>query len=113
MASFVLVATLVQNTTPQTAVALSVMHKTKKLSMEEFIESYESALESQDWDNVSPLILDNCVATFTEGTYVGNSQAELAFRKTFSLIKDESYKISNLHFAIKSDSIAVIIYNFN
>ena len=81
--------------------------------MEEFIEKYEAALAAQDWNQISPLIHDNCVATFSEGTYKGKLQIESAFRKTFDLIKDEAYKLSSIHWAMKTESIAVFTYNFN
>ncbi|MDC0002850.1 nuclear transport factor 2 family protein [Porticoccaceae bacterium] len=78
-----------------------------------FISSYESALATQSWEQVSPLIHTDCVATFSEGTHIGKNLVESAFRKTFNLIKDETYKINNILWAIKSESLAVIIYNFN
>ncbi len=81
-------------------------------NVEEFIHDYEAALATQDWDQVSPLIHDDCVATFSEGTHIGKSQVESAFQKTFDLIEDETYRISNVHWAIRSESIAVVVYNF-
>ena len=80
---------------------------------EEFIRHYEQALEAQKWESVAPLIHENCVATFSEGTYIGKEEVASAFSKTFDLIKDESYKISNIHWAIKNENMAVLIFNFN
>lgn len=80
--------------------------------MNKFIQEYESALASQSWDVLSPLIHDRCVVTFSEGTYRGKQQVELAFRKTFSLIKNEAYKVSQLYWAIESESFAVFTFNF-
>ena len=78
-----------------------------------FLIDYENALATQNWDQVSPLIHANCVATFSEGTYIGKSQVEIAFRKTFDLIKEEIYKITNVHYAISTSDLTVIIYNFH
>ncbi len=80
--------------------------------MDKFIEKYETALASQDWNQVSPLIHQDCVATFTEATHRGKNEVETAFRKTFDFIKDEKYKLSNIHWALQTESVAVFIYNF-
>ncbi|MDN3612539.1 nuclear transport factor 2 family protein [Vibrio ostreicida] len=81
--------------------------------MNEFIKAYELALASQDWNELSPLVHDDCVVTFSEGTHKGKEQVEAAFRKTFALIKDETYKISHIYCAIESDSVAVFSFNFD
>lgn len=69
---------------------------------QEFILAYEKALATQSWENVAPLIHEQCVATFSEGTYIGKAQVESAFRKTFSLIKGEKYAISPIHYSRRS-----------
>ncbi len=80
---------------------------------EDFIKEYELALETQRWESVEPLIHSNCVATFTEGTYIGIREVESAFRKTFELIKEEQYKICNIHWIIKNNELAVLVFNYN
>lgn len=82
-------------------------------SPEEFISAYEAALETQDWELVAPLIHENCVATFTEDTFVGKAAVEGAFRKTFELIQDETYKITDIHWIEQNDDYAVLIYIYN
>jgi ketosteroid isomerase-like protein len=66
-------------------------------SPQEFISAYEKALATQSWEQVAPLIHEDCVAIFSEGTYTGKAEVESAFRRTFSLIKDEKYSISDIH----------------
>lgn len=80
---------------------------------QEFISAYEKALASQSWDNVAPLIHEQCVATFSEGTYIGKAEVEAAFRKTFALIKEEKYKISNIHWVRETENTAVFIHHFS
>lgn len=82
-------------------------------SAEEFIKQYESALATQDWENVSPLIHNDCVAVFSEGTYVGKAQVEKAFKKTFELIKEEKYRLSDVYWVTKTENFAVFICNFH
>jgi len=81
--------------------------------LDNFIAEYEAALASQDWNKIAPLIHDDCVAVFSEGTHIGKLAIEIAFRKTFDLIKDEIYQISNLHWAVKAEQFSVMIYQFN
>ena len=79
---------------------------------EDFLKRYESALATQSWDKVEPLIHENCVATFSEGTYKGKQEVESAFRSTFQLIKEERYTISNVDWVLKTNELAVLVFNF-
>ncbi len=80
---------------------------------QDFIPAYEQALASQDWEVIAPLIHPGCVATFTEGTYHGKTQVEAAFRKTFALIQDEKYALSEVHWVTNTASYAVMTYIFS
>jgi ketosteroid isomerase-like protein len=61
---------------------------------EAFLTAYERALATQEWENVAPLIHDDCVVTFSEGTHTGKAAVERAFRRTFSTIQNERFQIS-------------------
>lgn len=80
---------------------------------EAFIIQYERALATQEWENVAPYIHEDCVATFSEGTYIGKPEVETAFRRTFALIQDEKYSIRNIHWAYRSETVATLVYNFS
>lgn len=77
------------------------MEKVKK-----FITNYEAALATHDWEQISPLAHNNCVATFSEGTYIGKRQVEAAFRKTFAFIKEEEYAIRDVHWLLIAEQLA-------
>jgi len=79
---------------------------------EEFLAAYEQALATQDWEQVSPLIHERCTAVFSEDTYIGKSEVEQAFRRTFNLIRDETYTISNRHWIDCSEEYAICLYDF-
>lgn len=83
------------------------------MTPEQFIHQYETALATQQWEKVAPLIHEDCVATFSEGTHKGKTEVEQAFRRTFELIQDETYAISNLHWVQKTETMAVLVYNFS
>lgn len=80
---------------------------------DDFLREYEDALATQDWERVEPLMHANVCVTFNDGTYPGKPEVERAFRRTFSLIKDERYAISNLHWVSRDEDYAVFIYHFH
>ncbi len=84
------------------------------MTPEEFIKNYEQALANQDWSRVQPLMhVDVCV-TFSNGAvHKGMIEVRKAFEKNFSLIKDESYFITNVHWVMKNNQIAVYLFDFN
>jgi len=82
-------------------------------SPQEFISAYEKALATQSWEQVAPLIHQDCVAIYSEGTYTGKAEVESAFRRTFSLIKDEKYSISDIHWVRETVTTAILSYNFS
>ena len=81
---------------------------------EEFIRAYEAALATQDWLQVEPLVhVDACV-TFSNGTvHKGKAEVQKAFEHNFSLIKDETYSIANVHWVMKNPEIAVYLFEFS
>jgi ketosteroid isomerase-like protein len=81
---------------------------------EEFIRAYENALASQNWRQVEPLVHDEACVTFSNGTvHKGKSAVKKAFEHNFSLIRDETYSMSNIHWVLKSDMTAVYLFEFN
>jgi len=84
------------------------------VELEEFLKSYESALATQDWGSVSPLIHENACVTFSSGhVFRGKAAVQGAFEKNFTLIKDEHYAISDTYWVKKSAGFAVCLYTFH
>ncbi|MCP5095074.1 MAG: nuclear transport factor 2 family protein [Chloroflexi bacterium] len=83
------------------------------MSPEQFLKNYESALETQDWQAVSPLIHDDACVTFSSGTFKGKADIQQIFEKTFALIKDEEYAIKNVYWISKTEAYAVCLYTFH
>jgi ketosteroid isomerase-like protein len=80
----------------------------------EFIKNYEAALATQDWEKVSPLIHRDACVTFSNGqTFRGKRAVQSAFEQNFTLIQDEHYAITNLHWAKKTADFAVCLYTFH
>ena len=88
-------------------------HKQIINSPQAFISTYEEGLASQSWAEIAPLIHENCAVTFSAGTHIGKVAVEAAFRKTFALIKEEKYKISDTHWIRETENSAVLIFQFS
>lgn len=80
---------------------------------DEFIQTYERALATQDWGQVEPLIHPDACVTFSNGTvHKGRSEVRKAFERNFSLIQDETYSMQNVHWILKSPETAVYLFEF-
>ena len=81
---------------------------------EEFIRAYETALASQDWRRVEPLVHADACVTFSNGAvHKGKAEVQKAFEQNFSVIKDEKYFMSNVHWVIKNSETAAYLFDFN
>ena len=86
--------------------------KAKRMSHVAFLKQYEAALASQSWEQVSPCFAEEAVVLFSEGTFVGKGEIERAFRRTFDLIKDETYSIEDTLWVEVRDTLALCTYTF-
>ncbi len=82
------------------------------MNPEEFIKKYEIAIATQKWNNLLPLIHENASVTFTEGTFHGKENVKGVFEKTFRLIKDEAYLVSNIKWIKQDDKLAIFTFNY-
>ena len=84
------------------------------MDLEEFIQAYEQALATQDWINVEPLVHHDACVTFSNGTvHKGKPAVRKAFESNFSIIKDEKYSITSVHWVIKGSETAVYLFEFS
>ena len=80
---------------------------------EDFIKAYEQALATQDWGNVEPLVYNDACVAFSNGSvYKGKDEVGKVFTRNFSIIRDEVYSISNVHWVHKDDNTAVYLFDF-
>lgn len=83
------------------------------MSPKDLLKKYETALSSQNWNAVEPLMHKDICVTFSNGTYKGINEVRAVFERNFSAIKEEQYIISNMHWAHSNDTNAVCLYDFN
>lgn len=80
--------------------------------LQDFLKQYEIAANSRDFSNVAPLIADDAVFWFTNGTYEGRQSIRKAFEDTWLKIKDEKYTISNVEWLVVKKDVAICTYRF-
>jgi uncharacterized protein (TIGR02246 family) len=84
------------------------------MSPSEFLSCYETATGSQDLEGTLNLIAEDAVFLFSNGTtHLGKPAIRQALAANFATIKDEIYRLSDVHWLATSDNIAACVYNFN
>ena len=61
-----------------------------------FLRRYEQANNSHEIDRVVPLIAEDAVYWFSDGSYRGLDEITGAIERTFDAIHDEKYEIKDL-----------------
>lgn len=83
------------------------------MSARELLKEYENKINKHDFDLVEPLISKDCKFWFSSGTYEGLNQTRQAFEKTWDLIKEEFYSISDVNWIAEADRAAICTYTFH
>jgi len=84
------------------------------MNPEAFIKLYETALGTQKWKKVEPLISNEAIVTFSDGSvHRGKAKVQKAFENNFSKIKNEKYAIENIIWLKKEEKYAVYLFEFN
>lgn len=81
-------------------------------TVQDEMKLYEAALSNQTWEAVQDFFHENCTVVFAEATYFGKKQVSGAIQKTFSLIKDESFLLTNINWTITRDDFASCTFHF-
>jgi len=82
------------------------------LELDSFMKQYEIAMNSHIFSNVQPLLCNDCVFYFSDGTFTGIHEAQNAFEKTRNTIQEELYSIHNVQWITVNDNACVCIYQF-
>lgn len=82
-------------------------------SAQALLEKYIVEINKHNFETVEPLISEDCKFWFSSGTFVGLEQTRQAFEKTWAMIKEEVYTLTDLEWIAGSDQSAVCTYTFN
>ena len=79
----------------------------------DLLRSYETALGSQDWAAVEPLMHRDVSVTFSDGSHFrGKDEVGAAFSRNFQLIQDEEYELYDVRWLTDQPTHAVCTYRF-
>ncbi len=78
----------------------------------EFLRAYERKTNTHNFEEVAPLIADNAVYWFNDGSFQGKDAIKQAFEKTWNLIQDEHYAIEDVRWLVDDEHVAVCVYLF-
>lgn len=79
----------------------------------EFMCAYELASNSHDVDRVTPLIAADATYWFSDGCYRGRAAIAAALSRTFAVIQNEVYEITDLEWIAVAESLAACRYRFS
>ncbi len=80
----------------------------------EFLREYETSGRTGGVEHTLRLIDDKAIYWFSDGTaHVGKDAVERAIRRNFELIKDETYRISDVVWVAQSPDFAACVYRFD
>lgn len=84
------------------------------MTPEEFMRTYERRSASHSFEEVSPLIADDAVFWFNDGSFYGKDSIRKAFEQTWALqIQDEKYWLDNIRWFVKAEAFAVCTFSFH
>ncbi len=79
----------------------------------EFMREYERRTNTHNFQEVAPLIADNAICWFNDGSFHGVSEIRQAFERTWNSIQDECYRIEHVQWLIDDEHAAVCTYMFH
>jgi len=84
------------------------------LTPEEFMQIYERKSASHRFSEVDPLIADDAVFWFNDGSFSGRDSIKEAFSQTWALdIQDEKYWLDNFQWPVKAEGFAVCTFSYH
>jgi len=84
------------------------------MTPEEFMQLYERKMVRRHFEDVDPLIADNAVFWFNDGSFSGKHVIRKAFDQTWALeIQDEKYWLDNINWLAKGEGFAVCTFSYH
>jgi len=84
------------------------------MSPTDFLRRYEAATCAHDLEGTLSLIADDAIYLFSDQTsHLGKKAISKVLASNFETIKDETYKLDNLHWVAASDEMAVCVYQYH
>jgi ketosteroid isomerase-like protein len=78
----------------------------------EFLRVYEERTNGHRFEDLRPLIAEDAVYWFSDGSFTGREAIQQAIEATWELIRDERYAIEEVHWIAVGTQVAVCLYTF-
>ncbi|OLP57814.1 DUF4440 domain-containing protein [Xaviernesmea oryzae] len=82
------------------------------MSPQEHLKHYESLLAQRRFEVIAPLISEQAIFWFNDGTHRGLAEIRAAFERTWMAFPDEVYWLENIEWIALSDIAASCAYHF-
>lgn len=79
---------------------------------EDALKQYEDRINAHDFDQLVPLISDDAVFWFNDGSHLGLEEIKRAFERTWQKFPLESYWLEEVNWIARGVSVAVCTYKF-
>jgi ketosteroid isomerase-like protein len=83
------------------------------MSAHDLLEKYKVEINSHDFSRVEPLISRDCKFWFSSGTFHGLEQTRKAFEKTWAMIQNEIYSITDVSWLSSNQDSAACVYTYH
>lgn len=82
------------------------------MTLAEWLQEYAQRTNTHRFEEVAPLIAEDAVYWFSDGSFRGKDAIKQAFEKTWAFIQDEHYAIEDVQWLVDDERSAVCIYLF-
>src|SRR5450432_949073 len=79
----------------------------------EFMQEYERRTNTHNFQEVAPLIANDAIYWFNDGSFNGTDEIRQAFERTWDVIQNERYEIEHIQWLISNEKAAVCTYMFH
>jgi len=77
------------------------------------LKRYATQINEHKFSAVEGLISDGAIFWFSSGTFRGKKQIQAAFEKTWSIIQNEVYWLTDIEWIASDETSAVCVYTFH
>jgi ketosteroid isomerase-like protein len=83
------------------------------MTPQDLLKQYEAQINLHQFDLVAPLIADDAVFWFNDGSFAGKAAIRGASERTWARFANETYWLTDLRWIALGDKAASCIYQFN
>lgn len=83
------------------------------MSATDLLEKYKIEINTHDFLRVATLLSRDCKFWFSSGTFHGLEETRKAFEKTWSMIQNEVYSITDVEWLSSNNESAVCTYTYH